>query len=402
MNPSLKSLFFQYMAQTTLEPIALRVERAEGVHLYDDQGNSYIDLISGISVSNLGHQNPAIVKAVKDQMDQHMHIMVYGEVVHSTPVMLSELLCKHMPDSLQNVYLVNSGNEATDVAMKLAKRITGRADFVAHYEAYHGSGQGPLSLMSDPYFTQRFRPLLNQVYYIRQNDLTAVNSLPPKGVAAVIIELVQAERGALPSDLEYVRALREYCTKTGSLLIFDEIQTGLFRTGTFMAFEKYNVVPDILLLGKAFGGGMPMAAVLSSKDFMSRFTQNPILGHITTFGGHPVCAAAALANLQQLIVRRDEWNVAQKEEAFRNLLVHPLIERVTGRGLLLACHIHPNIDIIALNKVLLSQGVFTDWFLFNAHAIRIAPPLIINLTDIHRVCEVILSSLNFFQNKIGG
>lgn len=397
MQQSIKSMFFQYMAQTTFEPIALHIEKAQGIFLYDQQGKAYYDLISGISVSSLGHQNPQILQAVKDQVDRNMHVMVYGEVVHDAPAQLSKYLCERLPEPLNNVYFVNSGSEATDVAMKLAKRITGRSEFVAHFEAYHGSGQGPLSLMSDPYFTQRYRPLLNQVFYLKQNDMEAVKKLPKKGVAAVFVELIQSERGAIPSQIEYIQELRDYCTRTCSLLVFDEIQTGLFRTGSFMAFESYQVVPDILLLGKAFGGGMPMAAMVTSKEFMQKLAYNPMLGHITTFGGHPVSAAAALANLKILYEQREHWKIFEKEALFRNLLKHPNIKEVTGKGLLLACHINPQINIIALNKILLQKGVFTDWFLFNSHAIRIAPPLIIDEEQIAIICAFILSALDEFK-----
>ena len=385
------------MAQTTPAPIALKIDRADGVWLYDDLGNAYYDLISGISVSSLGHQNQRIAEAVKAQIDKHMHVMVYGEVIHDTPARFSELLVSQLPETLNNVYFVNSGSEAIDAAMKLAKRITGRHSFVAQKEAYHGSGQGPLSLMDDAYFTQRYRPLLNNVYYIKQNDFTAVESLPAEGVAAVIVELVQAERGARLAEVEYLKQIRTYCDRTQSLLIFDEIQTGVFRTGEFTAFQSYGIIPDVLVLGKAVGGGMPLACVITSTEKMRAFSDKPILGHITTFGGHPVCCAAGLANLECLMDWREELNIPLKEKAFRDALKHRNIVDVTGKGLLLACHIDKRIDIIELNKQLLEEGIFTDWFLFNQNAIRIAPPLIMELHHITEICEKIKKVLDRYS-----
>lgn len=382
------------MAQTTPAPIALQIDRAEGVWLYDDKGNAYYDLISGISVSSLGHQNQRIAVALKEQIDRHMHVMVYGEVIHDTPAKFSELLVSQLPATLNNVYFVNSGSEAIDAAMKLAKRITGRHTFVAQKEAYHGSSQGPLSLMDDAYFTQRYRPLLNNVYYIKQNDSAAIESLPAEGVAAVIVELVQAERGARLAEIDYLKRIRAYCDRTQSLLIFDEIQTGVFRTGEFTAFQSYGIIPDVLVLGKAVGGGMPLACIITSTEQMKAFSDRPILGHITTFGGHPVCCAAGLANLECLIEWQEQLNIPMKEKTFKDALQHRNILEVTGKGLLLACHIDKRIDIIEFNRHLLAEGVFTDWFLFNQNAIRIAPPLIMESTQIVEICEKIKKVLD--------
>jgi len=385
------------MAQTTLAPIALQIEKAEGIFLFDENGKAYYDLISGISVSSLGHQNQMIVEAVKNQIDKHMHIMVYGEVIHDTPAQFSQLLASELPESLDNVYFVNSGSEAIDAAMKLAKRITGRYSFVAQHNAYHGSGQGPLSLMNDPYFTQRYRPLLNNVYYINQNDIEAVKRLPNSGVAAVVVELIQSERGAKRAQIEYIQELRNYCNATQSLLIFDEIQTGVYRTGKFVAFQDYGIVPDILVLGKALGGGMPLACMITSTERMRAFSDNPILGHITTFGGHPVCCAAGLANLNFLIEHHKQLAIDEKERTFRECLKHPNIKEINGKGLLLACYIDERIDIIQFNRELLHKGVFTDWFLFNQNAIRIAPPLIIEISQIKEICAIITKVLDRYS-----
>ena len=382
------------MAQTNPEPIGIQIDHAEGCLLYDASGNTYIDLISGISVSSLGHQHPDIQRELHEQIDKHLHVMVYGEVIHSPTVDYAHNLLQDLPDSLNAVYFLNSGSEAIDAAMKLAKRFTNRPTFVSQIQAYHGSGQGPLSLMDDDYFTQRYRPLLNGVYRIKQNNISAIEKLPEKGVAAVIVELIQSERGALIADANFIQALKDYCRNTRSLLVFDEIQSGFYRTGTDYLFRQFDIIPDILIIGKAAGGGLPMGAVITSREIMSAFTNNPILGHITTFGGHPLTARAGNAALKFLKENIEELNISKKESLFKELLVHERILRVEGRGLLLACHLDESIDIIEFNKLLLGKGVFTDWFLFNMNAIRIAPPLIINEEQINAVCDAILSSLS--------
>lgn len=382
------------MAQTTLAPIALEIDHAEGVHLFDSHGNKYVDLISGISVSSVGHQHPQVKKAIIDQVNKNMHVMVYGEVIHNTTVEFAQFLAQQLPDSLNSVYFVNSGSEATDTAMKLAKRVTGCATFISQKQAYHGSSQGPLSLMNDPYFTQKYRPLMNQVFYIGQNSILDVDQLPKAGVAAVILELIQSERGARVAQQDYVNRIVDYCKQTHALLIIDEIQTGLYRTGVPFEFMRYNILPDILLLGKSLGGGMPMGAVVASKNLLDQFANHPILGHITTFGGHPVCAAAGLAANKWIFEHFQELQIEAKSQLFRSKLVHPLIIEVTGQGLLLACHLDKKIPIIEFNQRLLSQGVFTDWFLFNMNAIRMAPPLIISTSEIENVCNRILHILD--------
>jgi len=400
MHPSSLSakqqLFFDHSAQTNPEPIALVVDSALGCELFDEQGKAYIDLISGISVSALGHQHPIVKEAIHNQIDKHMHIMVYGEVVQSAPVDYAHWLTQQLPSNLNSVYFVNSGSEAIDAAMKLAKRYTGNSGFVAQDQAYHGSGQGPLSLMNDAYFSQAYRPLLNNVYYIKQNDIQAVKNLPSSGVAGVFIELIQSERGTKIASPEYIVAVREYCNRTGALLIVDEIQTGLYRTGMPFEFLRYDLQPDILVLGKSLGGGMPLGCIITSTKIMSAFTQNPILGHITTFGGHPVCAAAGLASSKYIFENYLTLDIHRKGELFKNVLKHEAIVSVEGQGLLLACHLHESINIIEFNKALLRSGVFTDWFLFNMNAIRIAPPLIISDEQINQVCLTILDNLDVF------
>ncbi len=395
---STKALFFKHMAQTTLAPIALEIKKAEGIFLYDNENNPYFDLISGISVSSIGHQHPVVKQAVIDQVNRNMHVMVYGEVIHDTTVAFSKFITNQLPEQLNSVYFVNSGSEATDAAMKLAKRVTGNSGFVAQRQAYHGSSQGPLSLMDDPYFTGKYRPLLNQVFYISQNNLDDINLLPQHGVAAVILELIQSERGARIARQDYIDAIVKYCKKTGALLIVDEIQTGLYRTGIPFEFMRYNLIPDMLLLGKSLGGGMPMGAIVASDKIMHQFASNPILGHITTFGGHPVVAAAGLAANNWIFSHINELNIEEKSNRFKQNLRHPLIQEVTGRGLLLACHIDSRIPIIEFNQKLLKKGIFTDWFLFNMNAIRIAPPLIINEVEIDTVCTLILQTLDEYSS----
>ncbi len=391
---STKALFFQNMAQTTLAPIALEIDRAEGVFLFDEKNRKYFDLISGISVSSLGHQHPIVKDAILEQVNRNMHVMVYGEVVHNATVEFATFLTQQLPESLNCVYFVNSGSEATDTAMKLAKRITGNSIFIAQRKSYHGSSQGPLSLMDDEYFTGKYRPLLNQVYFLNQNSEKEINDLPKSGVAAVILELIQSERGALMATQQYIDRIVDFCKQTGALLIVDEIQTGLYRTGIPFEFMRYNIVPDMILLGKSLGGGMPMGAVITNKTLMDQFAQNPILGHITTFGGHPVCAAAGMAAISWIFNHASELEIEKKSQLFKTKLVHPLILGVSGQGLLLACHLDTKIQIIEFNQKLLQKGIFTDWFLFNMNAIRIAPPLIISLEEIEIICNLILETLD--------
>ena len=393
----IRSLFLKHLAQTNPEPIGLAIDHAEGMYLYDNNGNKYIDLIAGISVSNVGHQHPDVLDAVKNQIDRNMHVMVYGEVIHDQTVNYAHWICSNMSPNLNSVYFVNSGSEATDTAMKLAKRYTKKSGFVAQNDSYHGSSQGPLSLMNDSYFTERYKPLLNGIYYINQNNLEELIDIQPSRIAAVVMELIQSERGALSATLEFVRYVREWCTKNNILLIVDEIQTGFYRTGKPFAYMHYGIEPDVILLGKALGGGMPMGAVVTSEKIMSSFTRNPILGHITTFGGHPVVAAAGFAANNWVFQNIKQLKVEEKSQLFKELLVHQKIKTVEGRGLLLACHLTTDINIVEFNQKLLAKRIFTDWFLFNMNAIRIAPPLIISNEEIKWVCKMILDTLNEYD-----
>jgi acetylornithine/succinyldiaminopimelate/putrescine aminotransferase len=382
------------MAQTNPEPIALEIVSAKGMYLYDLNENAYLDLISGISVCSLGHNHPVVENAMIEQIKRHSHIMVYGEVIQNTPLKFSQWLTQQLPPSLNSVYFVNSGSEAIDASMKLAKKFTGKSGFIAQNDAYHGSGQGPLSLMNNSYFTLKYRPLLNNIYYIKQNEQIDFTIFESGNIAAVVCEFIQAERGCMVGDVNYIQQLFSLCKENDILFIADEIQTGFYRTGLPFAFMHYNIIPDILVLGKALGGSMPMGAIVANKELMSAFSNNPILGHITTFGGHPICSAAGLASNEYLFNHSAELNIPQKEKWFKELLVHDLIVSVNGVGLLLACHLNPQIDIVQFNKILLAKGVFTDWFLFNMNAIRIAPPLIISEQEIRHVCQIIVDSLN--------
>jgi acetylornithine/succinyldiaminopimelate/putrescine aminotransferase len=374
--------------------MALHVVKAEGNYLFDENGKRYLDLIAGISVCNVGHQHPSVVSAVIEQAQAFMHVMVYGETVQTPQSMYAAALASHLPESLSCCYFVNSGAEAIDGAMKLAKRVTGRTDFVAQKDAYHGSSQGPLSLMSNEYYSQAFRPLLPSVHFIAQNDIEALDSLPWDKIAGVVVETIQAERGVKLANIEYLQAVRQKCTERCALLIFDEIQTGMGRTGSLFSFEQYDVIPDVLVLGKALGGGMPMGAFLASRPLMNTLSDNPILGHITTFGGHPVACAAGHAAFNVLLEEKLMDTVSSKSELFKQLLIHPKIKQVHGMGLLLAVELD-SFDIVnACIQQMLDQNLFADWFLYAPHCLRICPPLTITNQEIELACTSILQILD--------
>ncbi|WP_100340377.1 aspartate aminotransferase family protein [Mucilaginibacter auburnensis] len=392
--PTLRQLFLANNAQTTNFPLLLEFERAQGVHLYNSEGKAYIDLISGIGVSSLGHGNPKVIEAVKQQVEKYMHLMVYGEYVQTPQVRFAEKLVSVLPDNLQSVYFVSSGAEAVEGALKLAKRFTGRQQVVAYYNSYHGSTHGALSVMGNEEYKQAYRPLLPGVTFINFNLLPDLNLITTE-TACVIIETIQGEAGIQVPDFAYMQALRKRCTETGALLILDEIQAAFGRTGKLFAFEHFDIVPDILLLAKALGGGMPIGAFVSSNEIMGALKENPILGHITTFGGHPVCCAAGLAALEVLLEEELVAGVAEKEALIRSLLVHPAIRQIRGKGLMLAVELE-NFD---LNKKIIDRcidnGVITDWFLHCSNAMRLAPPLIITATQIEEACNIIIEAINF-------
>ena len=393
---TLRELFLLNNAQTTDFPLLLEFERAAGVYMYDSQGRGYIDLISGIGVSNLGHSHPNVIAAIKDQLDKYMHLMVYGEYVQTPQVRFAEKLLSLLPENLQSVYFTNSGTEAVEGALKLAKRFTGRAQIIAFKNAYHGSTQGALSVMGNEEFKQAYRPLLPGISFINFNDLAGLDQITPD-TAAVIVETVQGEAGVRVPDRAYMQALRQRCTDTGALLILDEIQAAFGRTGRLFAFEHFDIKPDILLLAKAMGGGMPLGAFIASHQVMDALKENPILGHITTFGGHPVCCAAGLAALEALLIENLLAKVDEKEKLFRKLLVHPSIRQIRGKGLMLAIEF----DSFELNKKIIDRcignGVIVDWFLHCSNSMRIAPPLIITAQEIESACGVILESIQFHE-----
>jgi acetylornithine/succinyldiaminopimelate/putrescine aminotransferase len=390
--PTHRQLFLQHLAQTSPAPLALEIERAEGVYLYDTQGKAYIDLIAGIGVSSLGHRHPAVEAAVLEQIGKYWHTMVYGEYVLSPQVRLASLLSTLLP-GLDSVYLVNSGTEATEGAMKLAKRATGRAEFVACRYAYHGSTQGAASLMWPTDFTLPYHPLLPGIRHINFNCDWCLHDITPR-TAAVIVETVQAESGILLPRPEWLTALRKRCDETGALLIFDEIQAGCGRTGHLFAFEAYGVRPDVLLLAKGLGGGMPIGAFVASTNLMSTLSHNPPLGHITTFGGHPVSAAAAYATLNELANGPWIGAVPEKEALFRHKLKHPAIKELRSAGLWMAVDLDDAIKVQTVITHCLKRGVITDWFLFNDRSLRIAPPLIISNAQIEEACNVLLEGLD--------
>lgn len=389
---SLRQRFLQHVAQTSDIPMSLEIERAEGSFLFDANGKQYLDLIAGISVSVLGHRHPAVVEAVKAQADRYLHTLVYGEYVLSPQVELASLLAANLPPSLDCVYFTNSGSEATEGAMKLAKRFTGRAEIIACREAYHGSTQGAASLMSPTTFTQAYYPLLPGIHHIDFNEEAHLENITEQ-TACVVAETVQAEAGIRLPQHDYLKKLRKRCTEVGALLILDEIQAGYGRTGSLWAFEQYGIVPDVLLLAKGMGGGMPIGAFIASKEVMEVLGHEPPLGHITTFGGHPVCCAAALATLRCLTEGELVAQVKQKEALFRQQLTHPAIQAIRSAGLLMAVEVG---DFPVLRQIILdcvANGVITDWFLFNDRSLRIAPPLTISEAEIIMACQVINSAI---------
>ncbi|PSL49651.1 acetylornithine/succinyldiaminopimelate/putrescine aminotransferase [Chitinophaga niastensis] len=388
-----RQLFLQHVAQTSDAPLALEIVKAEGMYMWDVNGKRYLDLIAGISVCNVGHCHPAVVKAIQDQAQQYMHLLVYGEFVQSPQVTFASLLTQHLPENLDCVYFTNSGAEAVEGAMKLAKRYTGRMEIAAFNRSYHGSTQGALSILGDEYWRNAYRPLLPGILHLEYNNFDSLNAITDK-TAAVIAESVQGEGGVIVPQREWIYALREKCTATGTLLILDEIQCGLGRNGTLWAFEQLGITPDILLLGKALGGGMPLGAFIASHDIMWTLTNNPVLGHITTFGGHPVNCAAGLAGFQALLDEQLVKEVKIKEQIFLQHLKHPAIKAVRSLGLMIAVEF----ESFAVNKkaidYCIDKGVLTDWFLFAPECMRIAPPLTITPEEIKWACSVICEGLD--------
>ena len=391
-----RQLFLNHVGQTSAAPLCLNIIKAAGSKMWSADGKEYIDLIAGISVCNIGHRHPVVVEAIKKQVDDYLHIMVYGELVENPQVAYAKMLADHLPASLNSVFYTASGSEATEGAMKLAKRYTGRTQIVSFKNSYHGSTQGALSIMGSEYWQQAFRPLLPGISQLNYNSFSDLENINEQ-TACVVAETIQAEAGVIIPKDDWLTALRKRCTATGTLLVLDEIQTGFGRTGSLWAFEQFNIVPDILLLGKALGAGMPLGAFISDKKIMDSFTYDPVLGHINTFGGHPVSCAAGLAGFKVLKEENMLINIAKKRELFLSMLKHPQIKNINSRGLMLAVEFE---DFNSNKKVidaLIGQGIFTDWYLFAAHALRIAPPLNISDDNIRLACAKMLEVLNMLK-----
>ncbi|MBO0931484.1 aspartate aminotransferase family protein [Fibrella aquatilis] len=397
-----RQLFFQHIAQTTDFPLALEIDRAEGVYLYDKDGQPYIDLISGIGVSNVGHRHPAVLSAIQAQLDKYLHLMVYGEYVQGTQAELARALVETINaetayGAIDNVYFTNSGAEAIEGAMKVAKRFTGRSELIACYNAYHGSTQGALSLSGDENFKRNYRPLLPDIRHIQHGSWADLAQITSR-TAAVIMEVVQGEAGVRVPDPAYLQAVRARCTAVGALLIFDEIQTGFGRTGTFWAFQGVAVMPDVLVSAKGMGGGMPIGAFMAPAAVMNVIKNNPMLGHITTFGGHPVSCAASLATLRVIEDQKLYADAERKGQLMRSLLTHPAIRAIRGKGLMMAVEfdsfevLKPIIDR-AIVPGLVRPGIITDWFLFCNNSMRLAPPLTITDDEIRLACGRIKESI---------
>jgi acetylornithine/succinyldiaminopimelate/putrescine aminotransferase len=388
-----RQLFLNHVGQTSEAPLALEIVRAEGCKLFDADGKEYIDLIGGISVCNVGHRHPKVIEAIKNQLDDYLHIMVYGELVQSPQVQYATWLTQHLPSSLNSVFFTASGSEATEGAMKLAKRFQNRTQIISFKNSYHGSTQGALSVMGSEYWQQSFRPLLPDILQMNYNSFEDLDNITER-TACVIAETIQAEAGVLVPQNGWLKALRKKCDETGTLLVLDEIQCGFGRNGTLWAFEQFDVVPDILLLGKALGGGMPLGAFVADKKIMDSFTHDPVLGHINTFGGHPVCCAAGLAAFKVLLDEKLVDDVRKKEDLFVSLLHHSKIKAVRSCGLMMAVEFE-NFD---MNKKviddLIDASVFTDWFLFAANCLRIVPPLTISEEEITLACTKIITVLD--------
>ena len=394
-----RQLFTNYLAQTSDFPLCLEIERAEGTYMYDVDGKKYMDLISGISVSNIGHRHPKVLSAIKDQLDKYLHLMVYGEYIQSPQTKLASLLASHLPPALSCCYFVNSGSEAIEGALKLAKRYTGKTEIITFNNAYHGSSHGALSIMGNETFKNSFRPLLPDIRICAFNQENELEHITDK-TACVIIEPIQGEAGVRVPDYGFLRKLRRKCEQTNTLLIFDEIQTGFGRTGTLFAFEQFGVIPDILVMAKGMGGGMPIGAFICSKEIMDSLKTNPVLGHITTFGGHPVSCAASKACLEAILEEGLIDSIYEKEQLFKSLLLHPAIVEIRGKGLLLAIEF---INYEFNKKVIdrcIEKGIITDWFLFCDNSMRIAPPLNIKMEEIEYACAIILKSINEIENEI--
>lgn len=387
MNP--KDIFLSNQGQTSPFPFLIEVESAEGIYIYDKSGKQYTDLISGVAVNNIGHRHPKVVEAIKNQVDKHLHVMVYGEFVQDSQVDLANKLKAVLPESLNCIYAVNSGTEANEAAIKLAKRVTGRMEIVSFRGSYHGSTNGSLSVSGNEVKKKAYRPLMPEVRFIHLNNLEELNQISEK-TAGVIIETIQGDAGVrIPKD-DYIVALRKRCDEVGALLIFDEIQCGMGRTGKLFAFEHFNIIPDILTLGKALGGGMPIGALVSSADNLSMFTHHPMLGHITTFGGHPVVCAAAAATLN-ILQSEINWVQVEKIGSYieEELGTLAQIKEVRRKGLMFAFDMESAEIVNKVVEACLEKGIITFWFLSHPYSFRLSPPLTITMEETRQSVSII-------------
>lgn len=396
--PTHRQLFLNHVGQTSSMPLMLEIDHAEGMFMYTTEGDRYYDMNSGISVSSLGHCHPAVVNAVKDQVSKHMHTMVYGEHIHQPQVKFAELLTNQLREELDCVYYVMTGTEAVEVAMKLARRHKRRQTIIACKNAYHGSTYGSESLRSDTKYKMHFAPGVPGVSHINFNSIADLEKIT-EDCAAVIFEFVQAEAGVILPDMEFLQKLRERCLETGTMLIADEIQTGFGRTGQLFAHQKYEIIPDVLLIAKSMGGGMPIGAVVANKDILGSFTKEPALGHISTFGGHPVSCAAAYANLSTLIKTDLIKQVEQKSEKIKSLLQHPIVKEIRSSGLLMAVELTKRKYLKHVIQSCFEQKLIVDYFLFNQKSFRLAPPLIINDEEIEESCSILRNAFDIAMYK---
>lgn len=389
----MKQDFFKYQAQTTPYAAGFEVERAEGSYIFGKDGRAYLDFVAGVSANTLGHSHPKVISAIKEQADQYLHVMVYGEYAQEKPAELCKLLAKATPEPLEVTYLVNSGAEAIDGALKLAKRYTGREEIISMKDSYHGNTHGALSVSGNEFHKREFRPLLPNIHFIEFNNEAEFSKITEK-TACVIAETIQGAAGFIAPSSDYFKNLKKRCEEVGALLILDEIQPGFGRTGKLFSFEHYDMVPDILVMGKGMGGGVPVGAFMSSAKMMKTLQHSPKLGHITTFGGNPLIAAASHATLKEVLESGLMQEIEEKEKLFRELLVHPKIKKVNGRGLMLAVELESPEYTLAVAKRCMEKGLVVFWQLYRNEFLRISPPLTLTKDEIKKGCEIIISVLN--------
>lgn len=389
-----REMFFRYLGLPSRRPLGLEIDHAEGINIYDVSGKKYIDLVSGISVSNIGHRHPAVILAIEDQLNKYLHLNVYGEFIQSPQVRLAQKLTSLLPGNLNSVYFVNSGSEAIEGSLKLAKRFTGRTEVIAFHNAYHGSTQGALSILGNETLKNAFRPLIPGISFLEFNNLNDLEKITKK-TACVVAETIQAEAGIILPEQGFLESLARKCRETGALLIIDDVQMGFGRTGKLFSFEHFNIVPDILILAKALGGEMPLGAFISSREIMGTLASQPELGHITTFGGHPVCCAAAIASLEVIISEGLILKADSLGSIFeKRIQSHPLVKEIRRKGLMLGVEIIDQEKRDRLTESCLKNGIIIDWFLFHPRTFRIAPPLTISEEECNTACDLLIKSMN--------